>query len=250
MLMLLMNYASNAYIFSTASVGDISHEYNTLFAPADYAFIIWIIIFLLNLSFVIYQWVLLKNDPKQYILRTGLWFTISNVTNGLWVYCWIHEWLGYSVLLILMLLFSLIILTVQLELELKDEPLRTIFFVWWPIAVYLGWIMVATIACIASWLVKSGWRFFNLAPDIWTVIMICVAFVLYVFLIRSRNLRESASVGVWALIAIAIRQFGHHNNIFFTAIIASLILVVMILRHGYRNRFYAPHAKIKRGEWK
>src|SRR5690349_1220787 len=152
-LMLFINYASNTYAFSTVSVGDISHKYDTLFAPANYAFIIWSVIFLLILGFVIYQWVLLKSDPKHYIRRTGFWFIVSNITNALWVYCWVHEWLGYSVVLILILLFSIIMLTVQLQLELNDEPVRTIFFVWWPIAVYLGWIMVATIACIASWLV-------------------------------------------------------------------------------------------------
>ena len=249
-LMLFVNYASNSGIFGNTTVADIAHKYATLFAPADYAFIIWSVIFLLCAGFVIYQWALMKNDTKKYIQRTGLWFAISNIANALWVYCWVHEWLGLSVVLILMLLVSLIILVIKLRLELDDEPVRTILFVWWPIAIYLGWIMVATIACIASWLVYIGWNGFGMAPDTWCIIMMIIAFMLYVFLIRKRNLRESAGVGIWAFIGIAIRQWNEHNSIAITAIIVSAILTVLIFQHGYKNRYYGPFAKIKRGEWK
>lgn len=249
-LMLFVNYASSTGIFVNTTVADIAHKYDTLFVPADYAFIIWSVIFLLCAGFVIHQWTLIKNDTKKYIQRTGLWFAISNISNTLWVYCWVHEWLGLSVILILTLLLSLIILVIKLRLELDDEPVRTILFVWWPIAIYTGWIMVATIACIASWLVYINWNGFNMAPDFWCMIMIIIASLLYVFLIRKRNLRESAGVGLWAFIAIAIRQWNEHKNIAITAIIVSAILFILIFQHGYKNRYYAPSAKIKRGEWK
>ena len=93
---------------------------------------------LLCFGFVIYQWVLLKDDSKHYIKRTGIWFTVSNIANALWCYCWVHEWLDWCVLIILIQLLSLLILVVHLRLELDDEPVRTIFFVWWPICFYIG----------------------------------------------------------------------------------------------------------------
>jgi hypothetical protein len=249
-LMLFVNYASNVHVFADVTVADISHKYDTLFAPAGYAFIIWSVIFLLCLGFVIYQWVLLKNDGQQYIQRTGLWFALSNITNAAWIYCWINEQLGWCVVLILILLLSLVILTIKLKLELNDEPVRTIFFIWWPIGIYLGWIMVATIACIASYLVFTGWYSLGIAADTWTIIMIVIASLIYIFINQTRNLRESVSVGIWAFIAIAVRQFNVHNNITAAAIIASLILTILIVRHGYKNSYYSPFAKIKRGEWK
>lgn len=249
-LMLLMNYSSNAGLFNSLTVADIAHKYDTLFAPADYAFIIWGVIFLLCAGFVIYQWALIKNDPKAYIQRTGFWFTISNLANTLWVYCWMHEWLDLCVIVIFVLLLSLIILTIKLRLELDDEPVRTIFFVWWPISIYLGWIMVATIASVASWLVSIQWNGFGIAPDIWTIIMIAVATIIYFFLNKARNLRESVSIGIWAFIAIADRQFDVHDDIAFTAIIASFILTIIIAIHFYKNRYYIPFIKIKREEWK
>jgi len=162
----------------------------------------------------------------------------------------VHEWLGSSVGLILILLLSLAVLVMKLRLELDDEPVRTIFFVWWPVVIYIGWIMVATIACIASWLVYIEWNGFGITATTWCIIMIIIAFLLYIFLIRKRNLRESAGVGIWAFIAIAVRQWDDHKNIAITAIAAATILLISIIQHGYKNRYYAPFAKIKRGEWK
>lgn len=249
--MLFINYASNAGIFSNVTVADISHKYDTLFAPAGYAFLIWTLIFLFGAAFVIYQWLLLKKgDPHKYISRTGVWFTVSNIANALWVYCWINELLGLCVIVILLLLLSLCILTVRLRLELDDEPIRTIFFIWWPIAFYLGWIMVATIACVASWFIYYGWHGGSIGEDVWTIIMIIIACLLYLFLLQTRNLRESATVGVWAFIAIAVRQWSNYNNIVITAIAASAILLIFTGIHGYRHRNYGVNAKIKRGEWK
>ncbi len=248
--MLFVNHASNAHVFTNATVGDISHKYDTLFAPANYAFIIWILIYLLYAGFVIHQWMLLKNDNKQYIKRTGIWFTVSNITNALWCYCWVNEWLGWCVILILLQLTSLLILVIKLRLELDDEPVWVIFFVWWPVVFYLGWMIAATVACIASWLIYIEWNGYGIAADFWTIIMIAVALFIYMFLISKRNMREAAIVGIWAFVAIAVRRWSDYKDIAVTAIIASVILMILIEIHGNKNKYYTPFAKIKRGEWK
>lgn len=248
--MLYVNFASNIHVFNTVSVADISHKYDTLFAPSGYAFLIWPVIYLLCTGFIIYQWVLLKDDRWQYIKRTSIWFTVSNITNALWCYCWVHEWLGWSVVLILLLLISLLMLVIKLRLELDDEPVFTIFFVWWPVVFYIGWIIVATVACIASWLVYAGWSGFGISAAVWTVIMIVVALFIYIFLIGRRNMREAAMVGAWAFVAIAVRQWNSYKDVAFAAIIASVILLTLAMLHGSKNKYYAPFAKIKRGEWK
>lgn len=249
-LMLFFNYASSTGLFSGVTVGEVSHMYNTLFAPADYAFIIWSLIFLLCLSFVAHQWYLLKTgDPRLYIKRTGVWFTVSNIANAAWLHFWTSQMLGWSVILIFILLISLCFLTVRLRLELDDEPVRTIFFVWWPVTFYLGWIAVATIACVAAWLVSMDWFGGAFGEDIWAIIMVVIAGFLYLFMVVRRNLRETAAVGIWAFIAIAVRHWSLYNNIAITAITAAIILFVAIAVHGYKRRNYSPFAKIKRGEW-
>ena len=62
-------------------------------------------------------------------------------------------------------------------------------------------------------------------------------------------MREAATIGIWAFIAIAIRQWNIHKDIALTAIIASAILFILISIHGYKGRNYTPFAKLKRGEW-
>ncbi len=248
--MLFANFAGATGFFSSENVGDISHKYDTLFAPAGYTFIIWSLIFLLAVCFVIYQWILLKNgDPKKYIERTGVWFIVSNVANACWIYCWLNEQVGLSVICILVLLSSLIILTINLRLELDDVPVREIFFVWWPVTFYLGWIMVATIACIAAWLTSVGWSRFGINQNTWAITLIIVACFIYLLLIKMRNMREASLVGIWAFIGIAVRQWYQFKDISWVAIVASIILMAASFIHVYKNKYYNIPLKLKRGEW-
>ncbi|MEP6467903.1 MAG: hypothetical protein ABJB05_16450 [Parafilimonas sp.] len=246
---LFVNYIVQTHTLTNIAMAEVSHKYNTLFAPADYAFLIWLVIYIMCACFIIYQWIILKNDVHQYIQKTGIWFTAVNLLNALWCYCWIHEWLGWCVIIMLALLICLITLTIRLRLEMDDEPVKAIFFVWWPITYYLGWIITATVACIASWLVYAGWSAINISPETWTVIMIAIACLIYIFLIRTRNMREAASVGIWAFIAIAVRQWNDYRSIAEIAIIASIILLIAISIHANKNKYYSPFLKMKRGEW-
>lgn len=249
-IMLLANFAGATGFFSGEKVGDISHKYDTLFAPAGYTFIIWSVLFLLAICFVVYQWILIKKgDLKNYIRRTGIWFIIGNIANISWIYFWINEQLGVSVICIFILLISLIILTIHLRLELDDVPVREIVFVWWPITFYLGWMMVATIACIAAWLTSVGWSLFNLSEESWTICLIIIACLLYLLLIMRRNMREASLVAVWAFIGIAVRQWDQNKDISWVAIIASIVLTGAACVHVYKNRYYNIPLKLKRGEW-
>jgi hypothetical protein len=245
--MLFANFLGGSGVMVKTSVGEISNKYDTLFTPAGYAFSIWSIIFLLLISFCVYQWSLLqKGNPKKVISRMGYWLALSNMANSLWLVCWLNEWTGLSVLVIILLLICLCVLTVRLRLELDDEPVKIILFVWWPVTIYLGWIMVATIACVAAWLVSTGYSGGSIGEETWTIIMITIATALYLFLIWQRNLREAALVGIWAFVAIAVKQWQLNNSIAITAIIASFVLFIAISIHAYRNREYNILAKLSK----
>ena len=230
-------------------VSQVSARYDTLITPAGYAFAIWGIIYLLLILFVGYQWYAwLKNREDTALRQTGWWFALGNMANGLWIVAWTNEYLGVSVLLIFFLLFSLVMLTLRLRLETWDAPVRIIAFVWWPICIYLGWIVVATVANVAVYLVSTGWQGGFLTPLTWTLIMIAAATLVYLLLIFIRNMREAALVGIWGLIAIAVRQGSVHPEIGWTAWVAAGILLITIAWHGYQNRHTAPFKKMQRGE--
>ncbi|MBS3742683.1 MAG: hypothetical protein KGY74_11235 [Candidatus Cloacimonetes bacterium] len=245
---LVLNGLAGSGVFNGKSVGDISARYDTLIAPAGYAFAIWGIIYLLLILFVGYQWYAwLRNRDDTALKQTGFWFALGNIANGLWIVAWLNEYMGLSVLLIFILLFSLIMLTLRLRLEIWDAPLRTIGFVWWPICIYLGWIVVASVANVAAYLVSLNWQGGFLSPSTWTVIMIAVATVIYLLLTFTRNMREAGLVGVWAFIAIAVRQWSVHDGIVFAALAGAGILLIVTSWHGYKNRATSPFEKLSRG---
>lgn len=246
---LVMNYLSGTGAFDGNTVGEVSALYENLFTPAGYAFAIWGLIYLLLIAFTAFQWYnWLKNHEDRELNRTGFWFALANIANGLWIYAWLNLHLGMSLLLMLVLLISLIVLTFQLRLEIWDAQLRIIAFVWWPVCIYLGWIIVATVANAAAFLVSINWHGGFLSETTWTIIMIMAATIIYLLLIYYRNMREAAIVGVWALIAIAVKQWELNASIVYAAIIASAILFLYVAIHGFKNRKTFPLLKIKRGE--
>lgn len=246
---IIVNGLAGAGAIGDESVGDVSQKYGTLITPADYAFSIWGFIYLLLLAFVGFQWwCYFKKSNLDNIDHTGNYFFISNLANIGWLFLWLNDFIGLSVIVMFILLITLIILSIRLKLEVWDAPVRIIGFVWWPIAIYLGWIIVATVTNVATFLVSVGWEGFPLTPEMWTIILVLVAMGIYLFLTFARNLRESAMVGIWAFIAIAIKQWSLNTGIASTAILASAILLIATMYHGYKNRSTAPDKKIKRGE--
>lgn len=67
---LVMNGLSNKGMFNGKTVGQVSAEFETLFAPAGYAFSIWGVIYILLILFVSRQWVawLKQNDDLESLL--------------------------------------------------------------------------------------------------------------------------------------------------------------------------------------
>lgn len=244
-----MNGLAGSSFFNGKTVSEVSEKYDTLFAPAGYAFAIWGVIYLLLILFVVFQWMQwLKYKKDRELKQTGIWFSVANLANGLWIIAWLNEYIGLSVVLMLVLLFSLILLTARLRLEIWDAPVRIIAFVWWPIVFYLGWIVVAAVANISAYLVSIGWGGGFLSAPAWTIVLIAAAVLIYLFLVLYRNMREAALVGIWALVAIAVRQWKAYDDIAIAAVIGATILFAVVSWHGYKNRETSPVKKLKRGE--
>ena len=165
LLTLAVNYLNVAGLIGGIPVGEMSDRYPTLVTPAGYAFSIWGLIYLLLLAFVGYQWYLVaKEKDTTPIRQTGIWLIVANLLNAAWILAWTNDYTGLSVLVMLGLLSTLVVLAVRLRLELWDAPFKTIALVWWPITIYLGWIVVATVANVSAWLVSTGWEGGPLSP--------------------------------------------------------------------------------------
>jgi len=231
---LFVNYWTNTGQYNGKTVADISARYNTLFTPAGYAFAIWGFIYLFLIVFVGYQWYSWSTGKGYDVSRAGWWLVISNLLNASWVLIWLQDQILLSVGIMLLLLLSLIRLVLRLQIGIWEAPNGVIAFVWWPVMWYFGWIVIATVANISAFLVSVKWHLW-FADSVWTLIMIGVSTLLYFFLLKSRNLRESALVGVWGLTAIAVRQWNMRPEIAYSALLAALLLLLSIGVHAYRR---------------
>jgi hypothetical protein len=75
-----------------------------------------------------------------------------------------------------------------------------------PFGTYLGWISVATIANLTSWLDSISWSGFGISPQIWAVIMLAVASLVGLAMAVTRREVPFLLVLVWSFVGIAQKQ--------------------------------------------
>ncbi|MBA2499367.1 MAG: tryptophan-rich sensory protein [Chitinophagaceae bacterium] len=244
---IVINYFSNTGIFNGNTMSTVSATYSNYFTPAGYAFSIWGLIYVGLFAFIIYHSTVVfkSGNTKNVALNVGWWFVISCVANCLWIFSWLYEYTGLSVIIMMVLLFSLIMIILKTRMELDDLPKNQILFVWWPFSLYSGWITVALMANIAAYLTKISWDGLGIPGDYWTVIMIITAGLVHLFMILKRNMREFALAGVWALIAIAVANRGNNTMIVQVAIAVSVLLFISVAIHAYINRKSLPWLPMK-----
>ncbi len=242
-----VNYSSQALRMNNTTIGEISKRYENLFTPATYAFAIWGFIFLGLVAYALFQIrrAFFSKKPSEFITETGYWFTIANILNSAWVFAFVYGQVGLSVLIMLGILFSLLRIVFKTNMERWDAPIEIIAFVWWPICIYAGWITVATIANIAAYLTMLGWNGGGVSEATWTQILIVIAVFLNLLIIKTRNMREFALVGIWALFAIYIRHAATNAPIAYTALMGSSIIFIGVCIHAYRNRQTNPIQKLR-----
>lgn len=244
-----INYYSQIYTINGNRVSDMSSKYTNLFTPAGYAFAIWGIIFLALFIFAghqIYR-TLIRRKRFDFVSQSNFWFPVATIGTGLWVVVWLYDYTLFSVLVMLMILFSLIKVVINTNMERWRAPGKTIIFGWWPISIFTGWIAVATIANISAYLSKLGWDGGPLSPITWTIVMIVIATLLNIVLIFTRGMREFAVVGAWALFAIYVRHQSSYDTIATTALVGAVVILISVFSHAFMNRkinpFYGKYFK-------
>ncbi len=240
-----VNYYANAKKAGVPSIGEISSRYPTLLTPAGYAFVIWGLIYIALFVFVFYQLrgIFNKKIDNSFVNDTGWWFIIANLANAAWVIAFTYNQIGLSVVFMLIIFFSLLKIVLNTNMERWDAPVSIIGFLWWPISLYFGWITVALIINIAAWLVSLGWTGAPVSPDLWAILVLLLAGTIFITMIWKRSMREYASVGVWGIAAIAVKNWDESPAVAYTALAVALIIFINTGVHGYQNRATAPFAR-------
>lgn len=233
---LVANFVVGAQLLSLPSISEISDKYATYLTPAGYAFSIWSLIYVLLVVLAVYQARDLFKPRRDNTLpqQMGPWFIIANVCNGLWTYIFVNDLVALSVAVLVVLTVSLFVLLWKLKIALKNPPLSVIACVWWPLMIYTGWVTVASVVNIASWLASMG---VSVTPELASVVLVSLGVALLTLLIY-RNLREVLLACIWGIVAIGVNQvmIDGNGSVAITAFTISGMLLVAVVGHALMNR--------------
>lgn len=225
---LYFNYLYGSGAAGVKSVGEISNQYPTLITPAGFTFSIWGLIYLLLLGYLTYQgWTLLRKSPEKSLLPSGIWFGISNLLNLAWIVIWCNEWLYLSAIVIIGLLVSLLVLGHRLQIGSKSNSISQYLWVATPIAVYIGWVTVATLVNVSVLVYDLG--ILTSGPAVWTLAMLAIASGIYLFLLFKQNIAQATWVGVWAFSGIAAKNWDGETMVAYGALALALALAMAII---------------------
>lgn len=224
---IFVNYLSNTGIMNGKTIGSISDNIKSLFTPAGYAFSIWGLIYLFLTGFIFYQGrsLVKKNIDDGFIEKISFWFIISCIANCAWIFSWVYEYTGTSCIFIFILLFAILKIILSNDMQINTTSKSKLIFLNLPFVVYGGWVTVASIANVSSFLVKIDWNGFGLSSETWTIIMIIIATLVNLIVVFKRNMYAFAFVGAWALIAIGVANQASQNSITLVTYIASALLI-------------------------
>lgn len=207
---LIVNYLANALPINGIKTNVISDKNANEFAPAGITFSIWGIIYLLLISVAVWQFTSKSNLKKEAIDKIGFWWVVNGILNASWLFLWHYELLSISVLVMLGILYSLVQLNTVISMKIAPEtPSKSLLKA--AFGVYLGWICIATIANITTWLVSIGWQGFGFSAIFWAGSVIGIgSIVTSMITIKFKNLYIGAAV-IWAFIGIILKQNQLHS---------------------------------------
>lgn len=230
LLVVYWNYYANAQGINENSVSSLSAEYDNLFTPSSYAFSIWGLIYIALISNAIFQLrAAFSNTHSTFFQPLGPFLILANIGNGLWIWLWLTERTGLSVIIMIFILIFLLMAVLRLGIKSGDRSTDAIKrWVWWPISLYAGWITVATVANISAYLAKINWSFW-LTEMNWAITMIVIATIVYLFVLIKRGMITFSLVGVWAFTAIGMKQWGLIPTLSWVAFGAAAIIFILAL---------------------
>jgi benzodiazapine receptor len=217
-----VNALANILPINGMNTGQISDLYPSLFTPAGFTFSVWSLIYL---SLIVFSGAQFQIKDKSYFKELSLWFILSCISNISWILAWHHLFTAASVIIMLILLYSLT--QIFLLLQRNNLNRKEWFLILLPFIFYLTWICVATIANISTLLIALNWTGGFLSPTYWTITMISIAAALGLYI--AFRLKEPAFLLVlmWAFFGIYSRWTGGENNaISYTALVSIMGLLI------------------------
>lgn len=204
---LAVNVLANTLPLNGLLTAEISDRFRVYFTPAGYVFSIWGLIYLGLIGYAIYQARPdRRHNPRLRSIRTL--FLVSSLANIAWIFCWHFLLFPLALLAMFVLLAALIGIYLRLRIGRSHPSLLEIFLVDVPFSLYLGWITVATIANVTSFLDYLRWGGFGVTPERWLVIVLALASVVGTLVTLKRRDVVFVLVLAWAFAGIGVKHAG------------------------------------------
>lgn len=233
LLVLTVNALANILPINGYNTGQVSAFYPNYFVPAGFTFGIWGIIYLLLIGFVICSLLAaLPSFPEQArkaIIKSSPLFLVTCLLNAGWIVAWHYLYLGLSLIIMLVFLFTLIRLFLGIHAFKNQMNLFYRFWIYHPFLVYLGWISVATIANTTALFVGIGWQGEPLSAQTWSVVLILVAILLGTFMVGIKKEPAFGFVLAWAFFGIYSSQMKEAAAVGYTAAVGVCLLLALTI---------------------
>ena len=234
---IFLNYYAATHPFNGQTMAEASARYPTPLTPAGYAFGIWGLIFLGLLIYAIWQ---LLPAQRTLVLPdlVARPLALAAVGTGAWVVLFAYDQIGWSVLAMLVILGSLIIAYGEArELVRADQAPHWVSI---PLALFLGWISVATVVNLTLGLRQlTG----PVSPEIEELLaygLLAVVVGLGLTLSRTFQERTFPLVLAWALAGIWLAQLRENSDLGWAALSAAVLVLVLGLVLAQQGRKLQP----------
>jgi len=259
---LTVTYLVQTKAINQLNIGEVSDKYETLLTPADFTFGIWGVIYTLLIIMCLYHIVIAYKHEKYHpankeLLKMGSLFIVVNLASAGWLMAWVSERLLISVVLIVLQLLCLVAIHVRLKMYNTFKAAGLKVCNQFPLSIYLGWISIAVITNISSYLSSQQWTGLGLPATQWAIIMISIAVFLSTVMILIRRNIYFALVIAWGLYGIVVKRDNIDPDLYASIIITAwagigIILVlslIQLIRNMYhkkpRETFPAAHFPLK-----
>lgn len=139
---------------------------------------IWGLIYILLVVFTVYQGrglIGAARADEEVLTAVGPWFLLAGAANAGGIFAFHNRRIPISELLIMLLLMSLLIAYLRLGVGARAADRVVKWTVFLPFSVYLGCMIVATVANTTALYVDLGWGRFGLSESFWTIVVIAAA---------------------------------------------------------------------------
>jgi translocator protein len=218
------------------SFSKLFQKYPSLLSIDDTFLGIWILAALGMSVFTVAQFLAPYQKNKR-VNNARKWVFLHLVLLTASMLLWQFEFIGLAAVVLLASLIMFIAAYRALDMKAVVKPNEQ-WLIRTPMSVYFGWLSFFTTSLTASALASTRFKFFDMTPENWAVILILLLTALaFGFAVKHRNVLFSLGM-LWGFLGVALFQIGKQVVLVRIAWLCVFLLVLTVLLRSPRRTLY------------